>query len=264
MTDQTYNSDGNVRLRVYPANGFANYKWPTVAELNAGLRLEDAVPWENFDFGVQASDTSSAPPLSAKSTVDTRSTANYGGNISFWYPGYYDDNANQLSQVYDFFNPTDYSRPICYVVMSVDGEIGESGQPADTMAFANGDLLSVFKVQADAWDDMTEGDDPFYYTLNFLRNGGLAHYTVASTAAPVLAASATLAGTAGGTGKIVVTVNGRPYNGGVNYSTSAAAEATVSDFGIVSYIGASTTPTITTTLPGTTVATTATTTVTIT
>ena len=263
MVDQTFNSDGSVRLRVYPTNGFANFRWPTVAELNAGLRLEDAVPWDGFDFGVQASDTSSNPPLSAKSTVDTRSTANYGGAIPFWYPGYYDDAANQLSLIYDFFNPDGYERPVCYIAMSVDGEIGEVGQPDEDFSFANGDLVSIFRVQADAWEDMTEGDDPFYYTLNFLRNGGMAHYTVASTAAPVLAMTpATLTGAVGGKDRLAVTVNGRKYTGGVTYSTTDSAVATVSDFGVVTYTGSSTAD-ITASLPGTTVATTETTTVTV-
>lgn len=254
MVDTTFVSNGNVRLRVYPTNAFANWRWPTVAELNAGLRLEDAVPWDGFDFGVQASDTSSAPPLSAKSTVDTRSTSNYGGSIPFWYPGYYDDNQNQLSLIYDFFNPDGYERPICYIVMSVDGEIGEAGQPSDDFSFANGDLVSVFRVQADAWEDMTEGDDPFYYTLNFLRNGALAHYTVASTSAPVLAITpGSLTGAAGGKDRLAATVNGRPFTGGVVWSTDDPDVATVSDFGVVSYV-ANGPADITASLPGTTVA----------
>lgn len=263
MVDQSYNSDGNVRLRIYPANAFANPRWPTVAELNGGLRLEDAVPWDGFDFGVQASDTSSAPPLSAKSTVETRSTSNYGGAIPIWYPGYYDDDQNQLSLVYDFLNPDGYERPICYIVESIDGEIGEAGQPSDTFDFANGDLVSVFRVQGDAWDDMTEGDDPFYYTVNFLRNGLMAHYTVASTSTPVLAMTpATLTGAAGAKARVAVTVNGRKYTGGVSFSTTDSDAAIVSDFGVVSYVGAGS-ATITATLPGTTVATTATTAVTV-
>lgn len=248
MVDQKYYSNGNVRLRVYPANGFANYKWPTVTELNAGQRLEDAVPWENFDFGVQASDTNANPPISAKSVVDSRGTSNYGGSISFWYPGYYDDPANDLSNIYDFFAPGEYTRPVCYIAMSVDGEIGEPGQPADDFTFANGDFVSIFKVQADSWEDMTEGDDPFYYTLNFLRNGGMAHYTVASTSAPVLAVTV---GTTAGVGDVVratATVNGRTYTNGVRWSTSDPAVATVSEAGVISYLSAGS-ATITATLP---------------
>lgn len=247
MVDTRYASNGNVRLRWYPANAFANYKWPTVAELNAGLRLEDAVPWDGFEAGVQASDTSSNPPLSAKSVVDTRGTSNYGGTIPIWYPGYYDDPSNQLSLIYDAL---DEPRTPGYIVMSIDGEIGEAGQPADTFAFAAGDLLTVMKVTTDSWEDMTEGDDPFYYTVGLLRDGGLAHYTVASTAAPAVVIPTALAISVGDSEVLPATVNARNYNGGLNWSTSAPAVATVSEYGVVTGVSAGA-ATITASIPGT-------------
>lgn len=265
MTDETFQSRGNIRLRAYPSNGFTNYRWPTVSEMNAGLRLEDAVPWDGFDFGQQASDTSDTPPISAKASVQSRSTANYGGSIPFWYPGYYDDDQNQLSLIYDLFVPDDegYDRPVVYIAMSIDGEIGEVNQPADTMAFANGDLASIYRVQADAWEDMTEGDDPFYYTLNFLRNGAMAHYTSVSTSAPVLVTTTSLSSTVGDVDLLSATVNGRPWNGGVAWSTSDPDVATVSVYGVVTSVGAGS-ATITATLRGTTAPVTDTTAVTVT
>lgn len=241
MVDVKMQSRGNIRLRVFPSNGFANYRWPTVTELNAGLRLEDAVPWDDFDFGTQASDTSDSPPISAKSVVQSRSTSNYGGAIPFWFPGYYDDASNQLSLIYDTFVPDDdgYDRPVVYIAMSIDGEIGEASQPADTFAFANGDFVSIYRVQADAWTDMTEGDDPFYYTLNFLRNGAMAHYTIASTATPALVITpATLASGAGDVDLMAAAVNSRPFNAGVTWSTSDAAVATVSPYGVITSVAA--------------------------
>lgn len=252
MTDTKMQSNGNVRLRVHASNAFSNYKWPTVAELNAGLRLEDAVPWDGFDFGIQASDTASTPPLSAKSIVESRSTANYGGGIPFWYPGYYDDASNQLSEVYDFFNPSGFERVVCYISMSVDGEIGEVGQPADTYLYAAGDFTSLYRVQAGAWDDMTEGDDPFYYTLNFLRNGALAAYTVAgATSTPTVVIPTTLATNVGLKSLLAATVNTRPYNAGLTWSTSAPAVATVSQYGVVTALTAGT-ATITAAAPNST------------
>lgn len=253
MTDETYQSRGNIRLRVYPSNGFADYRWPTVAELNAGLRLEDAVTWDGFDFGVQSSDTNDTPPLSAKALVQTRGTSNYGGSIPFYYPGYYTDTANDLVDIYDLFVPDEdgYDRPVVYIAMSVDGEIGEAGQPADTFAFANGDLVSIFRLQADAWTDSIVGDTDFYYTLNFLRNGAMAHYTVASTAAPVLVTPATASAdiSDGDRPLLTATVNGRPWNGGVIWSISDATKATISAYGVVTPLAAGT-PTVTGSLRG--------------
>lgn len=261
MTDQRLYSSGNIRLRVYPSNGFANYNWPTVAELNAGLKLEDAVPWDNFGIGVQSSDTSSTPPLSAKASVDVRSQANYGGGLPVWYPGYYDDPSNQLSLIYDLL---DDPRTDVYIAMAVDGEIGKAGQPASSMAFANGDYCSVMKLSTDAWDDTsgTVGDDPFFYVTNLLKKGGLAHYTVASTTAPVLAATGSLTGTTGSKGVYKATVNGRDFTRGVKWSSSDSTKATVSANGIVSYKAAGSV-TISATLQKTTAPTTTTVAVTI-
>lgn len=234
MVDVRLQSDGNVRLRWYPSNGFSNPYWPTVAELNAGLRLEDAVPWENFEFGMQASDTSDTPPISAKASVGVRSTANYGGSLSVWYPGYYDDPTNQLSLIYDAINADE--RTIGYIALSVDGEIGEPDQPDSDFTFANGDYVSIYRVQADAWTDMTEGDDPFYYTRNFLRNGQFAHYTVASTSAPVLAITVPTTADVGDVVVASATVNGREYSKGVAWSTTTPLLATVSPGGVITYL----------------------------
>lgn len=233
MTNERLYSDGNVRLRVYPSTGFANFHWPLVSELNAGLRLEDAVPWDNFDLGVQASDTSSTPPLSAKASVDVRAQANYGGNIGVWYPGYYNDSANQLSLIYDLLEEP---RTEVFVSMSIDGAVGEADQPPSTMLFEDGDYCTVMKLSTDAWnDDNTVGEDPFMYVINMLKKGGLAHYTVASTATPTLAAAGSATGTTGDTGLYSATVNGRVYTTGVTWSTTDATKATVSPAGVVTY-----------------------------
>lgn len=240
MTDETFQSRGNIRLRAYPTNGFANYRWPTVAELNAGLRLEDAVTWGDFDFGIQASETTDRAPISAKSAVQSRGVANYGGSIPFDFPGYYDDPQNQLSDIFDFFVPDadGYDRPACFIAMSVDGEIGEAGQPPADFSFEHGEFVSVFGVRADAWSEMTEGDDPFSYTINFLRNGALAHYTVASTSTPTVVIPSSLSQTVGDVDLLAGTVNDRPFNAGITWSTSDPEVATVSTYGVVTAVGA--------------------------
>lgn len=260
MVDERLSSAGNLRFRWHPlAPGFANYRWPTVAEMNAGFDLTDAMPWEDYAFGVQASETSDQPPVSAKSSVAQRTQANYGGSVSFWYPGYYDDDSNVLSQAYDLL---DEPRTAGFISTSVDGEIGESGQPAGDHSYANGDLVSVYRVMTDAWDDMTEGDDPYRYTINFLKNGNLAHYTVVSTAAPVLSTTATLALGVGDAELVEGTVNGRRYTRGIVWTSSDPDVATVSANGVVVGVSAGT-ATITGTLPGTTAPVTDTTTVTV-
>lgn len=255
MVDISLKSMGNVRFRFYPTNGFANFNWPTVAELNAGQELEGVTDWDNFEIGAQASETSDRVPIKAKAAVARRAAANYGGTASFYYPGVKADMTNLAALVYAVMKKINVDG---YLVTSVDGEIGESGQPPANMTFANGDYVSVFRVISDEWDDSITGEELFYYTKTFLKNGGLATYTVASTTAPVLVATGISPGaTVGGKGSVSATVNGRDFTRGVRYSSSAPNIVRVSANGILTRVAAGT-ASITVTLPNTTAPVTAT------
>lgn len=253
MTDTKLQSMGNVRFRWYGDGSFANFRYPTVAELNAGLELEAVTLWDNFEIGAQASETSDAMPIKAKATVARRGAANFGGSASFWYPGVKSNLDNAAALAYAAFKEINTSG---FVVVSVDGEIGEADQPSNDMSFAAGDYLSVLKVITDEWDDSITGEDAFYYTRNFLKNGGLSIYTVAGSSAPVIVSSpATISGAAGDVDFISTTLNGRDWTRGVTYSSSDESVATVSGTGVVKLI-ATGTATITATLPGATTSTT--------
>lgn len=261
MVDTRLDSMGNVRYRFYADGAFANYRWPTVAEMNAGLELEQVTLWDNFEVGAQASETSDAVPIAAKAAVVRRAAANYGGSSSFWYPGYRDDITNAAALVYQAFKNLHTPG---YLALSVDGEIGEPGQPSSTMDFANGDYVTIMKIVTDEWEDQITGEEAFSYTRNFLKAGGFAPYTVVSTAAPVL--DVTLDGAAsaavGVNGYVTAKVNGRDWTRGVRWTSSAPNIATVSSTGVVKRLAAGT-ATITGLLPGTTAAVTDTVTVTV-
>jgi len=260
MVDTRLKSMGNVRYRFYPDGAFANFRWPTVAEMNAGLELEQVTLWDNFEVGAQASETSDAVPIGAKANVVRRGAANYGGQSSFWYPGYRDDMTNAAALVYLAFKNLHTPG---FLALSVDGEIGASGQPASNMTFANGDYVTIMKIVTDEWDDSITGEDAFYYTRNFLKAGGFAPYTVVSTAAPVVAVEvATASGAVASKTFVSAKINGRDWTRGVRWTTSAPNIATVSATSVVTRkaIG---TATITATVPGTNPAVTGTGTVTV-
>lgn len=249
--DTRMNSMGNVRYRFYQDGAFANYRWPTVAELNAGLELEQVTIWDNFEIGAQASDTSDAVPIAAKSAVVRRGAANYGGSSSFWYPGYRDDITNAAALVYMAFKNLNTPG---YLAISIDGEIGSSTGPSNDLTFANGDYVSVMRIVTDEWDDSITGEEAFSYTRNFLKAGGFAPYTVASTAAPVveITVDGAASGAVGENAYVTTTVNGRDWTRGARYTTSDPAVATVSQTGVVKRLAAGT-ATITAILPGSTV-----------
>ena len=236
MPDERLNSQGNVRFRWYPDGSFSNLRWPTVAELNAGQELEQVTLWDSFSVGVQASDTADAVPIAAKANVVRRAAANYGGNASFWYPGYRDDLTNAAALVYQALKELHTPG---YVVLSVDGEIGDEDQPPSDFTFEHGDYLTIMKVITDEWSDAIVGEDPFSYTRNFLKAGGLAVYTVASTTAPVLEVTADGATSGDAGDKLFVsgTINGRDWTRGILWTTSDPEVATVSNTGVITLVG---------------------------
>lgn len=246
--DERLPSKGNIRFRYYPLNGFANPSWPTATELNAGQELEAVTLWESFEVGAQASETSDTASIKAKTAVARRAAANYGGSSAFWYPGDHTDMQNLASLVLAIMKQVNQPG---YIAVSVDGEIGEAGQPNIDFTFANGDLVSIFRIITDEWDDMITGEEAFYYTRNFLKNGFMRTYSVVSTAAPVLAATeSSTTVTSGSLASIASTVNGRDWTRGCRYRSSAPAILTVSPSGIVRGVSAGT-ATVTVELPGT-------------
>lgn len=255
MVDERLPSAGNVRFRWHTPNAFANPLWPTAAELNAGQELEQVTLWDNFEVGMQASETTDSAPIAAKSAVARRAAANYGGTASFWYPGFRADMTNAAALVYAALRNLNVGG---FLSLAVDGEIGVAGQPNANMTFANGDYLTLLRVTTDEWDDTITGEDAFYYTRTFLKAGSAASYTVASTAAPVLAVTGTGPGaTVGNFGSVSATVNGRDWTRGVRWTSSAPQFVSVSADGVLRRVAAGA-ATITGTLPGTTALTTGT------
>ena len=248
MADERLPSKGNIRFRYYPLNAFANPAWPTVGELNAGQELEAVTLWESFEVGAQASDTSDTASIKAKTAVARRAAANYGGSAAFWYPGDHTDMQNLASLVLAIMKVVNQPG---YLAVSVDGEIGEPGQPDIDFTFDDGDLLSLYRIITDEWDDMITGEEAFYYTRNFLKNGFMRTYTVASTAAPVLAVTPASGTVSAATQLLALngTINGRNWTRGLAYRSSNPNIATVSPSGIVKRVAAGS-ATITVSVPG--------------
>lgn len=239
MTDERLPSKGNIRFRFYPLNAFANPSWPTAAEMNAGQELEGCTLWESFEIGAQASETSDAASIKAKTTVARRAAAAYGGTAAFWFPGDHTDVSNLATLILMIMKVVNQPG---YLAVSIDGEIGEAGQPDSDFTFDNGDYVSIYRIITDEWDEMIQGEEAFYYTRNFLKNGFMRTYAVVSTALPVLAvASAAIAVTAVNKHVgIVATVNGRNWTRGCKYTSDTPSVATVSPSGVVTRVSAGT------------------------
>jgi hypothetical protein len=249
MTDLKLNSNGNVSLWWVPTSGFVNWQSPTAPEINAGVFLGDAISWNDYGVGIQASAVKSDPAVSAKNKVNVRGASAFGGPISFYYPAVFGDGSNNYATVYSLLNVPGTTG---YLVIRVDGEILTSGaatasQPA--IAATANDLVHVMKVTTDSWTDMIKGEDAFRYTINFVSQGQLNVYTVvrASAAAPavaILPLTGTGVGSAGAKGAAAATVNTRKYTRGVKWTSANTAKVTVSNNGVWTIIPGATAGTV--------------------
>lgn len=242
MVDTRYPVSGSIRAAWVSLNGFANWKAPTKAELDAALDISDAISWNDKDFGVQASNTSSDPAITAKGNVANRGAAQYGGAFSFYYPGAFGDNSNLYSLVWDQLRLPGTAG---YIVIRVDGlelgvETGTAAQPGTT--FAVGDLVNVFRVETSGYAEQITGEEAFRYTVGFLPKGQIETFAVVRTSAvgvaPVVTGPA--AATVGTPIVLNATLLGRKYTRGLRWSSSNPAVATVSANAVVTPLSAGT------------------------
>jgi len=228
---------GNVAVR-WALPGFAaNWRKPTVAEINATLDVTESVSLSNFSFGNQASNQISDPAMSDRGNAQTRGFPQFGGDISFFYPAKYNDATNPHSNTFDAFDESD---DIGYVLMRIDGAV----TPVDDFDAKTGDFWHVYKVVADGWSDEVVGENAFKYTVTFLPQGDIATNvyvgaTVAITATvvggPALTVGDKAATIAYITGRQVSTLG---YSGAFRWTTSDPTKATVDRNGVVRAIAA--------------------------
>lgn len=227
MTDVKVPASGNIRVWWALPNAFANFAAPTASEINACLDVSDSISWNDFDFGLQASNTIDDPAITAIGKVSDRGAAQFGGGVSFYYPGAFGDASNDYANTYDAM---DQPRTLGYLVIRIDGD------KTATPAAANGQMVSIYKVMTDAYAEVITGEEAFRYTITFLPQGDLAVRTVVGGTTPVT--PSTLSVAAGASAHLTATVGGRNYTNGVKWTTSDPTKATVSSAGVVTGVAA--------------------------
>lgn len=243
MTDIRFPISGNVRMWWVPENGLANPEAPTEAEMAAALDISDAVSWNDKDFGVQASNTSEDPAITAKGRVTNRGAAQYGGSLSLYYPADRTDTSSIYTQVEAILGKPGTRG---YLVSRVDGrELTSSTGTANNPGILAkaGDLVTVAKVEVGGMGQSITGEEAFRYTPSFLSKGFVKTMAVVRASAtpvpPVIVGSAT-GGAAGGVGVLRGTLIDREYTRGLIWKSSDPEVATVSRNGVVKYISAGT------------------------
>lgn len=242
MVDTRYPVSGSIRAWWTPVNGFANWQAPTEAELAASLDISDAISWNDKDFGVQASNTTSDPAITAKGNTQNRGAAQYGGSFSFYYPGAFNDNSNLYSLVYDALRLPGTAG---YLTVRVDGlELGvPDGTPQQPgTAPEAGDLVNVYRVETGGYAEAITGEEAFRYTVSFLPKGEVKTNAVvrasATAAVPVVSGPANVA--QGAHILLNATLAGRKYTRGLRWTTSDPSVAVISRNAVVTGVGTGT------------------------
>lgn len=217
-------ANGNITVLWAAPGSFANWKSPTATELNAALNLSSSISWNDWGFGMSASNTQNDPSLADLGNRTDRGAAQYGGAISFYYPGAFDDNTNDYSLAYD---AVAVPRTKGFIVVRIDGS------KQTTTAFAAGDYVNVYEVMTDGQSNMITGEEAFRYTVTMLQQGSLAVNTVVRSTSVTVVTPSTLTVAVGESSRLSATANGREYTNGVVWSTSDATKATVTNAGVV-------------------------------
>jgi hypothetical protein len=227
MTDIKVPASGNIRVWWALENAFNNFEAPTVAEINACLDISDSISWNDFDFALQASNTIDDPAITAIGKVSDRGAAQFGGGLSFYYPGAFGDSSNAYSVTYDAL---DQPRTRGFLVIRVDGE-----QPLAEAAA--GDLVHVFRVITDGYAESITGEEAFRYTVTFLSQGDLAVRTVVDGGTVEVYDVPNLF-TVGESRRALASVGGRNYTNGLKWTSDDTSIASVSSAGVVTGLAA--------------------------
>ncbi len=247
MTNTKVAATGNLTAWWGTSSAFANPAKPTPTELNACLDITQAIAYDNFGFGFQASNKNSDPSWADTGNVQTRGFANYSGSISFFYPAAFDVATDNTFLTWDAL---DQRLTVGYLVFRFDGtKVSGTAVNASTgvaIAVAN-DFVRVYKVQTDAWSDVNTGEVNFKYTISFQPQGvAYVDAVVATTApAPVLTVgpgTSTISLAAEKRRNTIAYRTGRQVsNNGTpsffTYSSSDSTKATVDNNGVVTGVG---------------------------
>lgn len=234
-------SDQNISVWIGPANAIADFGAPTAAEINAMENISAALSWQDWDFGVQASETTNEPSFADPANFTDFGASQYGGSMSMFYPKNYDDPTNALSRAYDL---TDQPWELLAVVIRIDGE------KRNSTAAQDGDYVHAFLTMTDGEVNSLTGAEALRRTITLLQQSVFAIYTIVGSAgvAPVATPPASLA--IGESVRVPATVLGREFTNALEYRSEDPEVAVVGRGGIVTGVGDGTTD-ITITNPNT-------------
>lgn len=224
-------SERNITVWLGPENSFADFSAPTAAEINAMQNVSHALSWQDWDFGIQASETVNEPSFADSASYTDFGAAAYGGGASFYYPKNYDDPSNDLSLAYDL---TDKPHTMVAIAIRVDGDKKNSTPAQD------GDYIHTFLTMTDSEVNNIQGAEALRRTVGFLQQSVFSVYTVVGMGSTPPTVDPALALAEGEAERLSVKVVGREFTNACDFRVDDPDVARVSGAGVVRAIGAGT------------------------
>lgn len=229
MADEKFTSNGNTTVWLIPANGIADYRSPTAAEINAGMDITPAIAWEGTTFPTATeSEDQDDRSLRDKGNATTRGAASYEAVLNLFYPKNLQDNNSDYGKVYNMLR-------VPRVPVFVVTRIAQAPEGEHKNAEA-GEWVSVFRFVSDGWTDDFEGDDSNKYAIGMLTQGEVAIYTQVKGSTPVAVTKVGAGPAKVSVGASIVlraTLNGKRASQVVEWHSSDSSMATVSPNGVV-------------------------------
>lgn len=229
--------------------GITDVDEPLAVEINntggtSGMQpASQSISWNDYGFGTQASEVLNEPSLADSASYEEFGQSNYGGDMSFYYPESYDDNSNLHSVIYDL---TDIPGERQDVTVRIDGDV-ETTVPA-----ADGDFISVYRVQGVAEANPFTPGESKRRTVTFWNKSDFSHFTVVGPHTITAIPPATTPWKTLTSGRIRASQGGRDTTNRLSFTTSNAATIQVYPGGFYEVLGAAaTTATVTITDPET-------------
>jgi hypothetical protein len=214
------------------SNAVADLSEPTAAELNAMLNASEAIRWDGYDYGAQASDQVDDRTLADDAGATIRGFSQFGGGMPAMLPKP-SDSSSILRQVFNLLKT-----PRTIIIVAERVGFKSSGE-----AFAAGDNVNMGLVMVDGFMPDTEGTGGYAAVYNLIPQGTFYPWTIVADASPAAITQiggATIAVAAGARA-----LRGAAYQGNVitargTWTSEDAAVAKIVGKGIVEGVAAGT------------------------
>lgn len=223
--DEKVTSNGNVEIWAIPAISVANINALTASEIEAGLKLADAIAWSDITYPASTgSNDVDDRSLRDRGNATSRGFGQFEATLSFFRP-LPNDTTSEAAQAWAFFKA-----PRVPVVVVTRVLQAPEGVASPALA---GQWYSAYEFITDTVNDQTEGESSVKYVVSYLPQGAFSIYSMVKIAGVPVLNKTTMALSVDDVEPVRATLDGKRATQVVTWHSSNPAVATVSPNGVV-------------------------------